>query len=72
MVIKRNHKFGDFYFIRFRAVSLSDDSSLGSTEIPVVKMTEQGIKFCPWCGVELAKCYGRFVDALPHEIDDEE
>ncbi len=71
MIIKRNVKFGDFYFVRFRAVARDDDDRLGSADVPVAKVIEQAIQHCPWCGTNLAATYGPFVDDLPHVIDND-
>ena len=41
MIIKRNVKFGDFYFVRFRAVARDDDDRLGSADVPVEKLSSK-------------------------------
>lgn len=69
VIIKRSSKFGDFFFVQFRAVAGNDESRLTSTDVPLVKVSEQAIQYCPWCGSQLAQVYGPFVDDLPHVIE---
>jgi hypothetical protein len=53
---------GARFLIQSRAVEQSDQErfhTLLQTEFPVSVVTETGMRFCPWCGVNLKRFYGR-------------
>lgn len=73
VVPRRSLSFGDFFFLRSRAVNTTDEASLDViTEVPVVRATEQAIAFCPWCGARLADKYKASFEGLPFELDDQQ
>lgn len=62
----RNSQFGDFFFLRFRAVAAQHSGRLnGPNDVPIATVIEQAIKYCPWCGANLSETYGRNFDQLP-------
>ncbi len=71
VVLRRSPKFGDFFFLEFRALSEEDDEVIlntGSTEI--MRRVEQAIRYCPWCGTELKTFYQELSDRLPWTVDE--
>jgi hypothetical protein len=47
------------FLIQSRAVAKQDQERLkiASADVPVALLTETGLAFCPWCGVNLARFY---------------
>ena len=41
------------FTLQSRGVNVEDVNSLGNTSVPVERLSEIGIKFCPFCGVDL-------------------
>jgi hypothetical protein len=59
----RNSSGQSEFLIQHRAIEPELESSIQS-ENPVSVVSEIGILFCPWCGRDLNKIYGKHVDAL--------
>jgi hypothetical protein len=54
------------FFMQVRAVSAEDQSRLQGlpSDIPFSLVTQIGIRFCPWCGKNLQRFYGKAIDSL--------
>jgi hypothetical protein len=54
------------FFIQVRSVSANDQPRLRlePADIPVSLVTEIGMRFCPWCGVNLGNFYGKDIASL--------
>lgn len=63
VLVGRNPSGQAEFLIQHRAVDAGSESSVHS-ESPVSLVSEVGIAFCPWCGRDLNKIYGKNVDAL--------
>lgn len=67
-----NPKFGNFFFLEFCAIPRS---RIGIVELSkdekVILSTRQAIKFCPFCGKNLADFYKRSFLQLPHVTEEE-
>jgi hypothetical protein len=68
IVPKRNPKFGDFFFLQFRAISEAHhELPFDTGNIPLTLSVEQAIQYCPWCGARLADVYSSAIfDELPY------
>jgi hypothetical protein len=53
----------DFVF-QFRAVEIDKEFPFPKTEIPISTVSDIRINFCPTCGSNLEKWYGKYVDSL--------
>ena len=51
------------FIIQHRAVKLGDEPKM-SSQAPLSLVSETHIKFCPWCGNNLAGFYEKNVDVL--------
>lgn len=51
------------FVIQQRAIDI-DVRSLPVTDYPISIASEVGINYCPWCGRNLKKSYGKHVDQL--------
>jgi hypothetical protein len=62
---------GNYFFIAFRAIDKENDEKTPPfSTVPLVRFTEAAIKFCPWCGADLATFYQHTFDQLPSTVDD--
>jgi hypothetical protein len=54
------------FLIQSRAVAKGDQARLkiASADVPVGLVTETGLTFCPWCGVNLRRFYAKRIDEL--------
>jgi len=51
------------FILQNRAVEAGSEGSVRSEE-PVSLISEVHIHYCPWCGRDLKKTYGKYVDSL--------
>src|ERR1041385_3721788 len=61
-ILIKKDDLGARFLIQSRAVEQTDQEqfhALLRTEFPVSSVTETGMRFCPWCGVNLKRFYGR-------------
>jgi hypothetical protein len=52
------------FILQSRAFAMGEEPSGLRTSVPLSLVTESPIKFCPWCGKQLAKWYDRSIDAM--------
>lgn len=59
------------FFLQSRAID-GGVSKLPITDFPISVITQLGIDYCPWCGRELQRWYGKYSIQLatPHLISD--
>lgn len=58
--------FGLVFFLQYRAVAADNDEVLFEpSNMPIVRKVRQAIKFCPWCGTNLASYYGNDPSHFP-------
>jgi hypothetical protein len=68
----RNSRFGDFFFLRYRAVTAEDGHKLViPDDVAVALKIDQAIKFCPWCGAKLSEVFQENFESLPFVLDDD-
>ncbi len=63
ILVGRNSGGKPEFIIQHRAVD-KEIASLPPTEYPVTTISELCISYCPWCGRQLDKWYGKNVDEL--------
>jgi hypothetical protein len=51
------------FTLQYRAVDKGYEQSV-TAEAPVGVVVDTGMRYCPWCGRDLEKWYGKVVDAL--------
>jgi hypothetical protein len=63
VLIEKDDYFGTMFFSQARAVDQSDRDRLSAhltqTDFPVSAVIQTGMIFCPWCGVNLKRFYGK-------------
>jgi len=68
VLIEKDEFLGARFSIQSRAVESSDQErfcrAIKPSEFPVSIATETGVMFCPWCGVNLKRFYGKRTDEL--------
>jgi hypothetical protein len=52
------------FILQFRAVDMDQEFPFINTDFPISTVIDLRIVFCPSCGVNLEKFYGKFVDSL--------
>ena len=61
VLVEKDDYLGAIFLIQSRAVEQSDQERLHAhllqTNFPVSVVTETGMLFCPWCGVNLKRFY---------------
>jgi hypothetical protein len=65
VLVEQDDNLGARFLIQSRAVAKQDQERLkiASADVPVALVTETGLTFCPWCGVNLKRFYRkRFVE----------
>jgi len=62
VLIEKDDCLGASFLIQSRAVEQSDQERehvlLQSTDFPVSVVAQTGMRFCPWCGIDLKRFYG--------------
>lgn len=51
------------FILQHRAIDRGSETSVHSEE-PVALVSEVRIHYCPWCGRDLKRAYGKYADAL--------
>ena len=68
VLIERCETLGTRFLIQYRAVDRADQeqfhSSLENVDFHVSVVIETGMTFCPWCGVDLKRFYGKRTEQL--------
>jgi hypothetical protein len=68
ILIEKDADFGSRFSIQSRSAETSDQPELQRilqpVTFPVSIVTETGMQFCPWCGVNLKRFYGKRVAEL--------
>jgi hypothetical protein len=63
VLIENDDDLGAIFLIQSRAVEQSDQERLHAhllqTDFPVSVVTQTGMLFCPWCGADLKRFYGK-------------
>lgn len=53
------------FVIQQRAIDMEIDvRSFPAVDYPISIVSDVGINFCPWCGRNLKKCYGKYIEQL--------
>jgi hypothetical protein len=67
-VLTGKDQLGTYFLIQWRAVAKKDAPdlrlALANCSVPVSTISQVGLSYCPWCGVNLQQFYGDRVDAL--------
>ncbi len=63
-MIGRNSLGKPDFTLQFRAVDMDKEFPLINSDIPISTVVDIGILFCPSCGVNLEKFYGKHADSL--------
>ncbi len=63
-LIGRNSLGKPAFTLQFRAVDIDKEFPLINSDIPISTVIDIGIVFCPSCGVNLERFYGKYVDSL--------
>ena len=50
--------------LQFRAVDKGSEAGIGPTKVPLTRVTEVVLTFCPWCGVNLSTYYGKNLELM--------
>lgn len=51
------------FTLQYRAIDQGDEKLITSPK-PISTVVEVGLQYCPWCGRDLEKWYGPYVDKL--------
>jgi hypothetical protein len=60
----RQEQDGPLFTLTCRAVASENVPKLPVMPVPISLESEMGMRFCPWCGTNLAKHYARHLDLL--------
>ena len=66
VLVEKDDDFTVRFLIQSRAIAKNDEVRLiiASTDVPVALVTETGLTFCPWCGVNLKRFYAKRAGSL--------
>lgn len=62
-MIGRDSTMAPKFTLQYRATDQGDEMSVISQH-PISTVVEVGLQYCPWCGCNLEKWYGEYVDKL--------
>jgi hypothetical protein len=51
------------FILQYRAIEQRDEKLLSSQQ-PISPVVDVRMQYCPWCGRDLERCYGPYVDKL--------
>jgi hypothetical protein len=60
----RRETDGLLFMVSCRSVAKENVPKLPAIDVPISVESEVGIRFCPWCGAELAPHYADYIDQL--------
>ena len=63
VLVDANSQNESEFLIQARALDHGDEPEI-NTAVPMSLIIETGIEFCPWCGVNLRKWYGKHAREL--------
>lgn len=63
VVVERSTDGSGVFLLQYRSVEM-DDAGPRDHPRPLTLAGETGIRFCPWCGVELPVFYSKELDAM--------
>jgi len=55
------------FTLQFRAVDINKEFPFVKSNVPISTIVDSRITFCPACGCNLEKWYGKYVDSLYRE-----
>ena len=66
ILVEQDETLGPLFIWQHRAVEQQDEKKLQAwkTDFPVSLVSDTGLLFCPWCGKNLRKFYGRHASEL--------
>lgn len=59
VLVEENSEGRPEFLLQARAFDRGDEPAI-TTAAPMSLVIETGMRFCPWCGVDLQKCYGKY------------
>lgn len=63
ILVGRDSRERPEFTLQYRAADAGDETSLSSENL-ISPIVEVGLQYCPWCGRNLEKWYGKGVDDL--------
>jgi len=66
ILVGRNYEGRPEFTLQFRTVDKGNEQFISSSNetIPISLVEDVGMCYCPWCGRDLEKWYGDYVDSL--------
>src|SRR5229473_7880860 len=66
VLVERDDRLGIRFLLQCRFVAQKDQSriQITSTDVPISYVSETGMLFCPWCGANLRRVYGKRIAEL--------
>jgi hypothetical protein len=68
VLIDRSYEGSAAFLLQHRAIEMGDEPRMGEelagSTVPITLVGEVHIHFCPWCGRNLRRWYGKWLDAL--------
>ena len=64
VLVERDSEGRPEFILQSRAFSQEQEPPVLDLPVPISRIIETGLNFCPWCSVSLSKWYKKHIDAL--------